>query len=173
MNISLAKIINRMAVRDQEMRKKAAKSGIWDLKIDQINTENMKKIIKENGWPTISLAGKKASRNAWLLAQHADCDKDFQKKCLSLMLIVFRNNPNDIAKENIAYLKDRILINEGKKQLFGTQFITNKQNNKLTPRPIKDIKNLEKRRKEYNLPLFLDYLEMAKSHNSKQIKNIG
>ncbi|TSC96384.1 MAG: Uncharacterized protein Athens101426_389 [Parcubacteria group bacterium Athens1014_26] len=89
------------------------------------------------------------------------------------MLIVFRNNPNDIAKENIAYLKDRILINEGKKQLFGTQFITNKQNNKLTPRPIKDIKNLEKRRKEYNLPLFLDYLEMAKSHNSKQIKNIG
>ncbi|TSC96383.1 MAG: hypothetical protein Athens101426_388 [Parcubacteria group bacterium Athens1014_26] len=34
-----------MAVRDQEMRKKAAKSGIWDLKIDQINTENMKKIL--------------------------------------------------------------------------------------------------------------------------------
>lgn len=166
MNIFLAKIINRMAVLDQKMRKKAAKSGIWDSKIDQINTENMKKIIKENRWPTINLVGKKASRNAWLLVQHADYDKNFQKKCLSLMIKVFKNNPNDIAKDNIAYLKDRILINDGKKQLFGTQFVINKQN-KLIPRPIKDIKNLEKRRREYNLPPFSDYLEMAKSYKSK------
>lgn len=62
------------------MRKKAIKTGIWDKKIDKKNTLKIKKIIERYDWPTINLVGKKASKNAWLLVQHADHDVKFQKK---------------------------------------------------------------------------------------------
>ncbi|MEW6170839.1 MAG: DUF6624 domain-containing protein, partial [Candidatus Omnitrophota bacterium] len=74
--------------------------------------------------------------------------------------------PTDIQKENIAYLKDRILINEGKKQLFGTQFYFNKKK-KLIPYSISNPKNLDKRRKEYGLPPFKNFLIMADDYNKK------
>jgi hypothetical protein len=47
------------------------------------------------------------------------------------------------------------LVNEGKKQLFGTQFYKNKKCI-FRPRPIRDMKNLDKRRKKYGLPPFSD-----------------
>ncbi|MBI5306606.1 hypothetical protein HZB04_03420 [Candidatus Wolfebacteria bacterium] len=171
MNKNLAKIINKMAVIDQKMRKKAIKTGIWDKRIDKKNTLKIKKIVKKFGWPTINLAGKKASRNAWLLVQHADHDVKFQKKCLKLMENIYKINPNLINKTNIAYLKDRVLINKGSKQLFGTQFYTNKKGI-FKQRPIKDIKNLDKRRKEYNLPPFSEYKKLIKNYKSVPIKKI-
>src|SRR3972149_4787486 len=163
MNRKLAKIINKMAIIDQKMRREAAKTGIWDKQNDKKNTLKIKEIIKKFGWPTINLVGKKASHNAWLLVQHADHDIKFQKKCLKLMENIYKINPNLINKTNIAYLKDRVLVNEGNKQLFGTQFYTNKKGI-FGPRPIKDIKNLDKRRKEYNLPPFSEYKKLIKSY---------
>jgi len=63
-----------MAEKDQGMRLK----GKWDTKIDIKNTESLKKIIKEIGWPNIETVGKKISHYAWLIAQHADHDVKFQ-----------------------------------------------------------------------------------------------
>lgn len=160
-----------MAVIDQKMRRKAMKSGIWNKRIDTKNTEKLKKIIKKYGWPTISIVGKKASKNAWLLVQHADHDIKFQKKCLKLMENIYKVNPNLINKINIAYLKDRILVGEGKKQLFGTQFYTNKKG-VFGFRPIRDIKNLDKIRKEYELPPFREYKKLINSYKSVLIKKI-
>ena len=84
---------------------------------------------------------------------------------------IYKNNPQDISKTNIAYLKDRVLVNNGKKQLFGTQFYTNKKGI-FGPRPIKDIKNLNKRRKEYGLPPFSEYKKLIKSYKPVPIKKI-
>ncbi len=171
MNKNLAKILNKIAVIDQRMRKKAVKTGIWDRRIDRRNTLKIKEIIKKYGWPTINLVGKKASKNTWLLVQHADHDVKFQKKCLGLMENICKINPNLINKANIAYLKDRILVNEGKPQLFGTQFFTNKKGI-FGPRPIKDIKNFNKRRKEYNLPPLSEYKKLMDSYKSVPVKKI-
>lgn len=171
MNKNLAKILNEIAVIDQKMRKNAMKTGIWDKAIDRKNTSKIKEIINKFGWPTIILVGKKASRNAWLLVQHADHDVKFQKKCLRLMENIYKINPNLINKTNIAYLKDRVLVSEGNKQLFGTQFYTNEKGI-FGPRAIKDIKNLDKRRKEYNLPPFSKYKKLIKSYKSAPIKKI-
>jgi hypothetical protein len=90
MNKKLEKIINKMVEIDQKMRKKAMKTGILNKKIDKKNTLKMKKIIKQYGWPTISMVGEKASKNAWLLVQHADHDVEFQKKCLKLMGSIYK-----------------------------------------------------------------------------------
>mgnify|MGYP001576580548 FL=1 len=171
MNKNLAKIINKMAVIDQKMRRKAMKTGIWDKKIDKKNTLKMKEIIKRYDWPTINLVGKKASKNAWLLVQHADHNIKFQKQCLKLMKDIYKINSNFINRTNIAYLKDRILVNEGKAQLFGTQFYTNKKGI-FGPRPIKDIKNLDKIRKKYGLPPFSEYKKLMKSYKTAPVKKI-
>ncbi|MBI4993559.1 hypothetical protein HZC33_01185 [Candidatus Wolfebacteria bacterium] len=169
MNKNLVKIINEMAAIDQKMRRNAMKTGIWDKMVDRKNILKIKKIIKKFGWPTIGLVGKKASWNAWLIIQHADHDIRFQKTILSLLEKIYNKNSLEIDKNNIAFLKDRILINEGKHQVFGTQFYTNKKGI-FGPRSIKDIKNLDKKRKEYNLPPFSEYKKLINNYKVVPIK---
>lgn len=153
MNHKLAGKINKMAEKDQQMRKSVFRYGNnFNSKIDEKNTELLKKIIEKFGWPVIQLVGKKASNNAWLLVQHAVHDHSFQKKALGLMKKSEKKSPGSIKLDNIAYLTDRILLAEGKKQEFGTQFYYPKENGyKLRLRPIHDRKNLNKRRAFYGL----------------------
>jgi len=169
-NKVLARKINSLAVKDQQMRKNWGKKGLWDKSVDQRNTRILKKIIKEYGWPARGLVGKKASFNAWLLAQHADHDIRFQKRVLKLMEVLYRNNPKDIDKKNIAFITDRILVHEGKKQIFGTQFYKTKDG-KLEPNLISGRKNLNKRRKEYNLPPFKEYEKAMRQYNRMPTTN--
>ncbi|MEX2117516.1 MAG: DUF6624 domain-containing protein [Bacteroidota bacterium] len=53
--------------------------------IDQRNTERMKDIIQQAGWPGKSLVGEDGAEVAWLLVQHADHDIQFQKNMLPLI----------------------------------------------------------------------------------------
>lgn len=163
MNKKLAEKINKMAESDQKMRRKVEAGGNWNHDIDKRNTREMKKIIRLHGWPVIELVGKKASNNAWLLVQHADHDKLFQKKVLKILNKIVIRSADSINKTNVAYLTDRILVAEGKKQEFGTQFYLNKKN-QLIPRPIRDRKSVNKRRAEYNLDPLEQYLEDAKKY---------
>jgi len=162
---NIARQIHAMAVLDQKVMVKAKQSGSWDefSGITKKNSDKLKAIIKKYGWPTISLVGKRSNRGAWLIVQHADHDVEFQEKCLKLMQKIWAENPNDIAVTNLAFLKDRTLVNRGKKQLFGTQFYLNKKC-KMVPKPIKDPKGLERIRAKYGLPPFKDYLESAKKY---------
>lgn len=169
MNKRLAQEILQMAREDQMMRKQAYKTGRWDNGLDKKHTERLKTIIRKFGWPTISLVSKKASRGAWLLAQHADHNINFQKQCLNLIEKAHKNNPKSVDKANIAYLIDRILVNKGKKQLFGTQFCLNRKG-EFVPRPIKMIEGLDQRRKKYGLKSFKKYLKAAKEYKSPIIK---
>jgi hypothetical protein len=63
-----------MSEVDQKMRK----SEQWDSSIDLANTQRMKEIVEQMGWPTRSKVGGHASEMAWLLVQHADHDRAFQ-----------------------------------------------------------------------------------------------
>ena len=150
MNKRLQKQILTVVAKDQAMRF----SGKWDAKIDRNNTKTLKKIIKKYGWPDIALVGKKASQGAWLIAQHADHDVKFQKYCLKL--ITERLKDRKIDPKNFAYLTDRVLVNSGKLQLYGTQFYLNKKG-QLVPRSIKNKKELSKRRKKFYLEPFTKY----------------
>lgn len=162
----LKREIIRMVDEDQKMRRRAERTGVWNKKIDKENTKTLKKIIKKYGWPTVSTVGKKVSHNLWLLVQHSDHDVEFQEKCLELMKKIFKNNQNDILKQDIAFLTDRIRVSRHKPQIFGTQFYLNKQNI-LVHRPIKNKKDIDKRRKKYDLPPFNVYLKMARSYKKR------
>lgn len=156
-NKKLAKQILEMAKLDQKIRKTYMKNPSLVKrvkKIDQLNLEKMKSLVKRFGWPAISLVGGKASHLAWLLVQHADSDVRFQEYCLKLMKRAAKEN--DVSKANIAYLADRILVNKGNPQVYGTQFYQD-NSGKWIPRPIVDTKSLDERRKIMGLNKFEAY----------------
>lgn len=164
-NKELQKKILKMAEIDQRVRK----SKNLDLKkmreIDRKHTKEMKKIIKEYGWPTVSLVGKKASARAWLLVQHADRDLEFQKKCLNLIKEGVKEK--DVSKWQIAYLTDRILMNQKKKQIYGTQIHFNKETGIVTPYPVKNLKEVNKLRKFFDLEPLEKYIKKVTKINRK------
>ena len=163
-----AKII-AMANEDIQMRRRYSKTGEWQTKTDKRNTKSMKQIVGKYGWPTVSLVGKKANLLAWLLVQHADLDPHFQAHCLILMKEIARKNPEDIDKSGIAYLTDRVKVNSGTSQLFGTQFYV--KDGKMIPRPIRDIKGLEKRRTNFNLEPFEKNKQRMENNYKRYQKN--
>ena len=158
MNKLLAKEIMLMAKRDQSMRNKIFTDKAWEIEVDQNNTERLKKIVDQYGWPTISLVGPRASQAAWLLVQHADLDLAFQKRCLESMEDIYHRLPKEINQKNIAYLTDRVLVAENKKQIFGTQFYKNEAG-EFIPRPIENESTLDERRSKVGLNPFKDYFE--------------
>lgn len=145
----LAEEIIAMSDADQAMRKSRA----WNPDVDAQNTSRLKEIIAQSGWPTKSQIGALAAHRAWLLAQHADHDREFQKSCLDLM----KQLPTEeVAQPDIAYLEDRVRVGEGRPQLYGTQFYNDKQGG-FGPLPIEDPEGLEDRRKTVGLKPFSVY----------------
>lgn len=140
---------------DQAMRRgedlpELSGKGMGD--IDAVNTARMKEIVAEYGWPTKSLVGEDGARSAWLLVQHADGDPAFQLQCLELMEAT---PPGEVSPVDVAYLTDRVLVNEDKKQLYGTQFWM--VGGKMVPRPIEDEAGLAARRAELGMISMEEY----------------
>ncbi len=153
--------IQEMFVADQQMRRRSIeKGGVIEIEEDDTldfrNTERMKQIIHDIGWPTISKVGAEISNDAWLLVQHADHDVTFQKKCLDLMK---QQSEGEVSKRNIAYLEDRIRVNEGQPQLYGTQF-RNEEGTPYGPCPIEDPEHVNDRRKEMGMELLEEYTKI-------------
>jgi hypothetical protein len=123
------------------------------LKVDKANRLWLKEIVVKHGWPGKSLVGADGARAAWLLVQHADPDVAFQRQCLDHALKLPRG---EIDAEHLAYLTDRVLLNEGKKQMYGTML--RKEDGKLVPKPIEDEANVDKRRGELGLPPLAEYI---------------
>jgi hypothetical protein len=137
-----------LAERDQSMRR----SRKWDDSLDPIHTARLKEIIKElDGWPCITKIGTEACDAAWLLAQHADVQPEFQQQCLEMMKAA---PEGEVKLRHIAYLEDRVRVNFGRPQVYGTQFSS--VGNILRVRPIEDENRLEARRRSMSLEPFAE-----------------
>lgn len=145
-----------MAKEDRNMRNKAIHNEqSWDYTLDVKNTIALKKIIAQYGWPTIPMVGVEASMDAWLIAQHADHDRIFQKECLVLLK---KLPAGHISPSNIAYLEDRMLVSQQKPQLYGTQF--DRIGPEMKPLPIRDKRHVDERRRLLGLSTLAEYTEL-------------
>ena len=115
----------------------------------------MAQIVAEYGWPVRRMVGQDGNRAAWLLVQHADHDVAFQRHCLERMRS--HQAGEQVSSEDVAYLTDRVLVNEGKPQVYGTQFHV--RDGKRQPRPISDPEEVEKRRAAMGLSTLKEYTE--------------
>jgi hypothetical protein len=125
--------------------------------IDRENTERMKEVVKQHGWPGKSLVGTDGAQAAWLLVQHADHDRLFQKRCLDLLKVAVEKG--EATGEQLAYLTDRVRVGEKKPQVYGTQLQW--ADGRLRLQPIEDEANVDRRRKAVGLPPLADYLRVA------------
>jgi hypothetical protein len=127
--------------------------------IDDEDTRNrlwIKEVVAKHGWPGKSLVGPQAAIYAWLLAQHADSDREFQQQCLEKMEALPKG---EVRPVDIAYLTDRVLSGTGKKQKYGTQVTL--KDGKFIPQPIEDAEHVDERRKAIGLEPLADYLKMV------------
>lgn len=128
--------------------------------IDAANTERMKAIVNQYGWPSPGLVGRDGSEAAFLLVQHADLA--FQKKMLPLVEKAYRSD--GLSGQDYALLLDRVRVGEGKPQVYGTQAKRVEEWNGQDPvlQPIEDEANVDKRRAEVGLPPLAEYRQMLK-----------
>ncbi len=94
-------------------------------RIDVSNTDRLREIVSEHGWPGRSLVGEEGAHHAWLIAQHADRQLDFQRQALELLADAVQRG--EAAQRDWAYLTDRVRMNEGREQVYGTQIPARRQ----------------------------------------------
>jgi hypothetical protein len=122
--------------------------------VDGKNRARLQEIVDQHGWPGISLVGNDGAHAAWLLVQHADGDREFQRACLRRM----ESLPDgEVQKQSIAYLTDRVLVGENMPQRYGTQLGSDFQ-----PAPLEDPENVDRRRAEVGLPPLAEYIQASK-----------
>jgi hypothetical protein len=122
--------------------------------VDRDNTERMKQILDRHGWPGKSLVGADGAQAAWLLAQHADHDRPFQRRCLVLLREAVKKG--EATGAQLAYLTDRLRVADKRRQVYGTQLVV--VAGKSRAAPIEDEANVDRRRKEVGLPPLAEYL---------------
>jgi hypothetical protein len=109
--------------------------------IDSVNMIKVADIINRYGWPGEDIIGWSGNSALWVVIQHSTLEN--QEKYLPLMRAAVKNGKARPAQ--LALLEDRILVGNGKEQIYGTQTITDSLGiYKIGP--IKDEMNVNKRR---------------------------
>lgn len=166
---ALRRELLRRAEQDQAIRNEFIKKGVErpDQSVlnrmqamDADNAARMRAIVRQHGWPAPSLVGRDGTEAALLLVQHAD--HSFQKEMLPLVEKAYKRG--EVPGQTYALLLDRVLVGEGKPQVYGTQAKPFKDWEGQEPllQPIEDEANVDKRRAEIGLPPLSEYRQMLR-----------
>ncbi|HEY3485640.1 MAG TPA: DUF6624 domain-containing protein, partial [Ilumatobacteraceae bacterium] len=123
---------------------------------DYTRAQRLKEIVAEHGWPTWSLVGEDGGTAAWVVAQHADFDPEFQSQMLELMRAAVDDGEADPIE--LAYLEDRVLVNTGQPQRWGTQ-VRCRDGVPAPATPIVDESTIDHRRTEIGLDTLAAYYD--------------
>ncbi|MEH6537371.1 MAG: DUF6624 domain-containing protein [Psychroserpens sp.] len=117
------------------------------------NKEQLVKLLDINGWPTASSVTEYAAAGAALIINHTTYE--IRSKYFPMLEKAFKQG--EAQPLRYAKMRDRLLMEEGKEQLFGTQwkFV----NSKRVPHPIEEPEYVDKRRSEIGLGPLSVYLK--------------
>jgi hypothetical protein len=98
-----------------------------------------------------------AEQLAWrrLIAQHADRQLDIQRRALRLMQQAV--SAGSAGPRELAFLRDRTLVNEGRKQIYGTQ-IAGVKDGAPIPWPCEEPERMNELRAEVGIEPFDEYV---------------
>ncbi|MGW0733165.1 DUF6624 domain-containing protein [Streptomyces sp. NPDC002851] len=117
--------------------------------------DRLDELMDEHGWPTAERVGEEAARAAWLIAQHADRQLDVQRRALQLMQRAV--SAGSARSRELAFLRDRTLVNEGRKQIYGTQ-IAGLKDGAPVPWPCEEPERMDELRAEVGIEPFDEYV---------------
>lgn len=104
--------------------------------IHRKNAARLRELIAEHGWPGENIAGKDGAEAAWLIAQHAVGEPDFQRDVLHLLQNCAA--AGHCPAWHAAYLEDRIALHEGRPQRFGSQWVDDSRDGRARPSKLAD-----------------------------------
>jgi hypothetical protein len=154
--VALQSQLDEMVKEDQAVRNEVPVRQSTIKQVDDGNYPEILRIYEKYKWPLISVVGRTAAHNYWLLVQHRDAE--FQRRVLpDLQRAV---EAGEASKVDYAYLYDRVMFFQGKPQHWGTQ--GDCKNGKAVLAPVDDPTELEQRRKDLHLmPVSIDeYLKL-------------
>lgn len=140
------KLLKDLNIDKEEFEKKN-----WQLvaEHDSLNMQKIENIISQYGYPGKTLVGEPTNQAAWYVIQHST------KIGKYLPLIKEAGKKKEIPFTWVAMMEDRYLMNENKEQIYGTQgkgeMTKDKDGKEVFINfvwPVKDPKNVNKRRKE-------------------------
>lgn len=144
----------------------AFESPKWQNFKDSVFTSHygrLKAVFASIGFPGEDMVGKEGSKHFWLMVQHLDKWPAFQQQVLNSM-------EKEVAKQNasakdFAYLTDRVRLNTGQKQVYGTQVTYNTDSCQAIPRALENPESVNQRRKAVGLEPLEKYLNgMSEMH---------
>lgn len=167
----LRDLLGEMISKDQQARMDAIQAEGDERKrlmhdvaaIDADNLVKLKKIFAEHGFPDVGMVGRDGVSTVFLLVQHADSDPALQKQALALARPLMLSR--QLSRQQYAYLVDRVLLAQGKKQLYGTQVSI--KGGKPSPLPVEDAAHLDSRRLSMSLGPESDYLDQIEAQYSQ------
>jgi hypothetical protein len=134
-----------------ESREKTKKNEVFAR-----NTARLKEILETHGWPGKTLVGQEGAEAAWLIAQHSDADTKFQQRCLRALMDAAM--VGEASWRHVAYLFDRIAVNRGEPQRYGTQGRCTSAG-RWEPYEIKEIESVGERREDVGFKPLDKYIE--------------
>jgi len=124
-------------------------------KIDSLSCIKVTKILDEHGWLGISEVGSIGNSTLFLVIQHSE--QSIQEKYLPMMREAVKND-KAYASE-LALLEDRVLLGQGKKQIYGSQVEIDQITGEYIISPIEDEINVNKRRDSVGLMPLEEYVK--------------
>jgi hypothetical protein len=152
-NLDLTGIKSELKIiyeRDQKTRKSSDSVTFIDY-IDSCNQVKIKAMIAKYGWMGKSLIGN-YNTALFIVIQHADSAT--QEIYFPLLKQSVEEGESDPA--HMALMQDRILMRRGKKQMYGSQIVFDKQGNQVFY-SIEDEKNVNARRAKVGLDPIEEY----------------
>ena len=138
----------------------------WESFKDSVFRTHQKRlaeIFKKYGFPGYNLVGKEGSGHFWLMVQHSDHDPEFQQRVLEKMKIEV--DKENAEASNYGLLVDRVNLNNGRPQIYGTQVTYNTEICQAYPKNLADSATVNERRKSIGLPPIEEYLnQMTQMH---------
>lgn len=120
-------------------------------------------VIKEYGYPGFRLVGPEGSHHFFVLVQHCDSIPRFQQRVLRLMRKAVSRQDAD--GKWYGYLVDRVALNAGKLQVYGTQITFNGQ--QALPKPLRKPATVNQRRAKLGMEPLEAYLAKATEFHHK------
>ncbi|WKK65701.1 DUF6624 domain-containing protein [Lutimonas zeaxanthinifaciens] len=119
----------------------------------QENQKRLFKLLDKYGWPTATEVTEYAAAGAALIINHSTYE--VRLKYFPMLEEAFKKG--EAQPLRYAKMRDRLLVEEGKKQLYGTQI--KMENLVREPHPIEDPEQVDQRRAEIGLGPLAPYLK--------------
>lgn len=126
----------------------------------------MHAILETHGWPGRALVGEDGCRAAGFVVQHAILDPELQRHGVELLTEAVAKS--EAEPFMLALLTDRVLMQEGHPQIYGTQYVGTEKGG-VEPWPIANPETVDKRRHAVGLPPLAENTTRLKAQQRQEM----